>query len=76
MNIQEIREHMKVIGADKQPVGTVDHVEGGRIKLSRSDPQANGKHHYIPGDWVDRIDGQQVCLTKNATEARQQWLDS
>lgn len=76
MNTQEIRQHMKVVGADQQPVGTVDHVENGRIKLTRNDPQAQGKHHYIPADWIDRIDGQQVCLTKNAQEARQEWLDS
>lgn len=76
MNMQEIREHMKVVGSDRQPVGTVDHVDGERIKLTRSDPQANGKHHYIPGDWVDRVDGQEVCLNKNSQEARQQWLDS
>lgn len=76
MNIQEIREHMKVVGADRQPVGTVDHVENGRIKLARNDPQAQGKHHFIPADWVDKVDGQQVCLRQNAKEACQQWLDS
>jgi|KBSMisStandDraft_5_1062788.scaffolds.fasta_scaffold1758137_1 hypothetical protein len=36
MNTPDIREHMKVIGSDRQPVGTVDHLEGDRIKLSRS----------------------------------------
>ena len=76
MNMQEIREHMKVVGSDRQPVGTVDHMEGERIKLAKSDPLANGKHHYIPANWVDRVDGQQVCLSKNAKEACQQWLDS
>ena len=33
MNISGIREHMKVVGSDRQPVGTVDHVDGDRIKL-------------------------------------------
>jgi hypothetical protein len=76
MNMQEIREHMKVVGKDRQPVGTVDHVETGRIKLTRNGPQAQGKHHFIPADWVESVDGDQVCLRQNAQEACQQWLDS
>jgi hypothetical protein len=73
MNTSNIREHMKVVGSDRQPVGTVDHVEGNRIKLAKSDPQAGGQHHYIPADWVDRVDGQEVCLRQNAQEARSKW---
>ena len=71
--MQEIRERMKVIGSDRQPVGTVDKVEGGRIKLTRNDPQAQGQHHYIPSDWVERIDGDQVCLRQKAEDAREAW---
>jgi hypothetical protein len=73
MNVSEIREKMTVIGSDRQPVGTVDRVEGDRIKLAKSDPQAGGQHHYIPAAWVDRIDGEQVCLRQSAQEARSQW---
>ncbi len=32
-----IKEHMEVIGADGVHVGTVDHVEGDRIKLTKAD---------------------------------------
>ena len=32
-----IREHMEVIGADGVHVGTVDSVDGDRIKLTKSD---------------------------------------
>jgi len=35
-----IREHMEVIGADGVHVGTVDHVDGDRIKLTKSDSGA------------------------------------
>lgn len=70
---QNIREHMKVIGSDRQPVGTVDKVEGDRIKLTRTDPQSKGLHHYIPTDWVDTVQGQEVCLRQKAQEACQQW---
>ena len=68
-----IREHMKVIGSDRQPVGTVDHVEGERIKLAKNDPQSGGEHHYIPADWVERVDGEEVCLRQKAQEVRKQW---
>jgi hypothetical protein len=73
MAMNQVREKMKVVGSDKQPVGTVDHVEGDRIKLSKSDPQAGGQHHYIPASWVDRVDGDQVCLRQSAQEACTQW---
>jgi hypothetical protein len=33
----EIKEHMEVIGADGVHVGTVDKVEGSRIKLTKKD---------------------------------------
>jgi hypothetical protein len=73
MNTTDIREHMKVIGSDRQPVGTVDKVEGDRIKLAKNDPQAGGRHHYIPSDWVDSVEGEEVCLRQKAQEAQQQW---
>lgn len=76
MQTQDIREHMKVVGADRQPVGTVDHLEGDRIKLAKNDPQANGRHHYIPTDWVDSVEGDEVCLRQNADEACRKWLDA
>ena len=73
MQTQDIREHMKVIGSDRQPVGTVDKVEGDRIKLARNDPQSGGQHHYIPADWVESVQGSEVCLRQKAQDARQQW---
>jgi hypothetical protein len=33
----DIKEHMEVIGADGVHVGTVDKVEGDRIKLTKKD---------------------------------------
>jgi len=73
MNLSSIREKMKVVGSDRQPVGTVDHIEGDEIKLMKNDPQANGQHHYIPSDWIERIEGDEVCLKKSSSEARSQW---
>jgi hypothetical protein len=36
-----VKEHMEFIGADGVHVGTVDKIEGGRIKLTKKD---NGMH--------------------------------
>ena len=68
MKTQKIREHMEVVGSDGQHVGTVDHLEGqDQIKLTRND-SPDGRHHYIPTDWVDRVDDT-VHLNKPADEA-------
>ena len=50
-DISKIREHMEVIGADGVHVGTVDKVDGQRIKLTKADSGEGahkGHHHYIP----------------------------
>lgn len=67
-----ISEHMAVVGADGEHVGTVDKVEGGRIKLTRQDPEAGGQHHYIPTEWVSAVTDA-VRLRVSAAEARSQW---
>ncbi len=68
-----IKEHMEVIGADGEHVGTVDHVEGtDKIKLAKTDPKANGKHHFIPAGWIDHVDSH-VHLNKSAKDAFAQW---
>ncbi|HCW59491.1 MAG TPA: hypothetical protein DHB48_00600, partial [Sphingobium sp.] len=35
VDLSQIKEHAEVIGADGVHVGTVDHVEGDRIKLTK-----------------------------------------
>jgi hypothetical protein len=70
----KISEHMEVLGSDGKHVGTVDNIGGvNQIKLTKSDPAADGKHHFIPLDWVDHVDDK-VHLTKTSSEAMQQWL--
>jgi hypothetical protein len=73
MDTSRIQEHMKVVGSDRQPVGTVDHVVDDRIKLARNDPEAGGEHHYIPADWVEAVEDGQVRLSCSAHDARAQW---
>lgn len=73
LNTNQIREHMEVIGADGVHVGVVDHMEGaGRIKLTKSDPLAEGTHHYVPTDWVDHVDAH-VHLNKDSSELLAYW---
>jgi len=71
-NASQIREHMEVIGSDGQHVGTVDKVEGDRIKLTKNDPEAQGQHRYIPLDAVASVEQNAVELNLTADEARQQ----
>lgn len=52
----DVKEHMEVLDSDGQHVGTVDRVEGDEIKLTKNDA-ADGEHHFVPLDWVERIDG-------------------
>jgi len=37
-----IRQHMEVVGSDGRHVGTVDRIEGRRIKLTNPTPQRAG----------------------------------
>ena len=68
----KIRDHQPVVGSDGEPVGTVDAVEGDRIKLVRRDPQAQGEHHYIPLTAVANVD-HSVRLAQPAAEAMRGW---
>ena len=68
----QIKEHAKVIGADGVPVGTVDRVEGDRIKLTRKDSGQGSHrehHHFIPLSLVADIDEGTVRLSANADVA-------
>ena len=65
----KIREHMEVIGADGVHVGTVDHIEGDRIKLTRKDSGEGahrGHHHYIPSSLIAEVEGNKVRLSANS----------
>lgn len=70
--IDNIRENMEVIGADGVHIGTVDKVEGDRIRLSKDDSGwagHEGHHHYIPGNLIADIEGEQVRLSATGANA-------
>ncbi len=67
-----IREHMEVIGADGVHIGTVDKVEGQRIKLTKRDSGEGahrGHHHFIPLSLVAEVEGEKVRLSANSDVA-------
>ena len=72
--LSRVSEHMEVVGSDGQHVGTVDKVRGDRIILTRSDVDAEGRHHSFPSRWIDSVDSR-VTIRKTAQEAKAHWHD-
>jgi hypothetical protein len=68
----DIKEHMEVIGADGVYVGTVDKVEGNRIKLTKKDSGVGshkGHHHYVDRRMVAGVEGNKVRLSATGAVA-------
>jgi len=70
-SLEQVREHMQVIGADGVPLGTVDRVDGHRIKLTRADSGLahTDHHHYVPGGLIAEVEGDIVRLSATAAVA-------
>jgi hypothetical protein len=71
---EQIREGMEVIGADGVHVGTVDRIEGERIKLTRRDSGEGSHkdhHHFLSLGLVAEVEGDQVRLSANSDVAVQ-----
>ena len=71
----QIKEHAEVIGADGVHIGTVDHVEGDRSKLTKNDSPSTedgqgAKHHYLPIGLVAEVEGDTVRLSATAQNAQ------
>ena len=67
-----IKEHMEVIGADGVHVGTVDHIDGDRIKLTKADSGMGGHeghHHYISVGLIAGVEGDKVRLSASGANA-------
>lgn len=67
-DLSQIKEHMNLIGADGVHVGTVDHLDGDRIKLTKTD-SGDHHHHWISGGLVAEVEGNDVRLSANADVA-------
>ncbi|OBX19351.1 hypothetical protein A9995_06140 [Erythrobacter sp. QSSC1-22B] len=60
-----IKEHMEVANAKGDHVGTVDDVEGDKIKLTKTDA-ADSMHHFLSMNDVDKIEDNRVYLKEGA----------
>jgi hypothetical protein len=69
--IPNIEERQEVVDSTGLHVGTVDHVEGDMIKLTRRD-SSDGKHHVIPASLICSVDTK-VHLTKTFDELKELW---
>lgn len=67
-DLSQIKEHMEVVGSDGAKVGTVDKVEGDRIKLTK-DSSDGGEHRYIDAGMVASIEGNNVKLSTVGQDA-------
>jgi hypothetical protein len=71
-DLSQIREHMEVVGADGVHVGTVDHIDGDRIKLTKKDSgqgSHEGHHHYISTGLIAEVEGDTVRLSATGANA-------
>jgi hypothetical protein len=71
-DIEDAREGMEVIGADGVHVGTIDRIEGDRIKLTKKDSgqgSHEGHHHFLSKGLIAQVEGEQVRLSANADVA-------
>ncbi|MET0183011.1 MAG: DUF2171 domain-containing protein [Caulobacterales bacterium] len=76
ISASQIREHMEVVGSDGKHVGRVDHVRGDQIELAKLDLGAGLKHHMIPIEWVDHLDGdEKLCLSLTEDQAKARWTE-
>jgi len=69
-DLSQISQHMEIIGADGVHIGTVDKVEGNRIKMTKADSGSHADHHhYISGGLVAEVEGDRVRLSASGAAA-------
>jgi len=56
-------------------VGTVDHLDGGYVKMKRRDAP-DRRHHWFPVNWVDRVEDGIVYLNQTLEDFERGVLDS
>ena len=70
VDLSQLREHMEIIGADGVHIGTLDKVEGNRLKLTKPDSGSHGDHHhYISAGLVADVEGDRIRLSANGDAA-------
>jgi len=79
VDLGQVKPHMEVVGSDGAHVGTVDKVDGDRIKLTKADSGVevegaeggahSGHHHYVSLRLVADVEGDQVRLSATGANA-------
>jgi hypothetical protein len=70
----DICEHMEVVDADGQHVGTVDKVDGDRIKLTKKD-SLDGQHLFLDKSQVAGVEENKVKLSQKVSSVTTRaWL--
>ena len=66
----QVIEKMEIVGADGVHIGTVDKIEGNRIKMTKADSGSHpNHHHYISQGLIAAIDGNTVRLSATGASA-------
>lgn len=73
-SLQQVQEHQEVVGSDGAHIGTVDHVRGDRILLTKTDKDAGRRHHSIPSAWIVEV-GDKIRVNRTAAQAQSVWKD-
>jgi hypothetical protein len=68
----QIKEHMPVVCSNGGEFGTVDHMDGNYIKLTKDDA---GQHHWIPVTWVTKVD-KHVHVDRPGNQAMREWFST
>lgn len=68
IDLSQIQPDDDVIGADGVHIGTVDHIDGQRLKLTRHD-SVDDQHHFIDGGLIASVEDGTVRLSANADVA-------
>jgi hypothetical protein len=70
IDTSQIQPHMPVVCSENGQFATVDHMDrNNSIKLTKDN---NGQHHWIPADWVTRVDDK-VHVDRPGKQAMREW---
>jgi hypothetical protein len=68
IDMGRIGEHLEVVGADGQHLGTVDALDIAGLKLTKSGPASGRGHRYIPHGAIASVGDRKVRLSILAAE--------
>jgi hypothetical protein len=72
VDTSKIREHMPIVCSEGEQFGTVDHLDGNSIKVTKDE---HGQHHWIPLSWVTRVDDH-VQIDRPGKQVMREWFTS